>query len=104
MESEQQPKKVPRTETKTKELLRTSVTDGPFSLIDSAMKDKKRVFIQCRNSKALLAHVIAFDKHFNLVLKDVQEITESHGSEQKQRTIGNLFLRGESVIFIVKLP
>jgi small nuclear ribonucleoprotein D2 len=103
MESEQ-PKKVPRTETKTKDILRTTVADGPFSVLDTAMKEKKRVFIQCRNSKALLAHVIAFDKHFNLVLKGVQEITESQGSEQKQRTIENLFLRGESVIFIVKLP
>ncbi|AIO01618.1 small nuclear ribonucleoprotein SmD2 [Leishmania panamensis] len=103
MDSEQ-PKKVARTETKTKELLRTTVADGPFSLLDTSMKENKRVFIQCRNSKALLAHVIAFDKHFNLVLKGVQEITESHGSEQKQRTIENLFLRGESVVFIVKLP
>lgn len=103
MDSEQ-PTKVQRTETRTKEILRTTVTDGPFSLLDSAMKEKKRVFIQCRNSKALLAHVIAFDKHFNLVLKGVQEITETQGSEQKQRTIENLFLRGESVIFVVKLP
>lgn len=99
----EKPTKIQRRETATKEVLRTSIADGPFSLLDTAMRENQRVFIQCRNSKALLAKVIAFDKHFNLVLKGVQEITESHGSEQKQRSIENLFLRGESVIFIVKM-
>lgn len=78
----------------TKALLRTSVTDGPFSVLDSAMKENVRVFIQCRFNKSLLASVVAFDKHFNLVLQDVIELSGNEKEGQKQRSIRNLFLRG----------
>uniref|UniRef100_A0A0A9Y623 Small nuclear ribonucleoprotein Sm D2 n=1 Tax=Lygus hesperus TaxID=30085 RepID=A0A0A9Y623_LYGHE len=88
----------------TKALLRTSVTEGPFSVLHSAMKENIRVFIQCRFNKSLLASVVAFDKHFNLVLQDVIELSGNEKEGQKQRSIRNLFLRGESVIFVVKLP
>lgn len=105
--TEEQPAKSRRTEGRsvasTKELLHTSISQGPFSVLDTAMKDGTRVFIQCRFNKSLLATVVAFDKHFNLVLQDVTELTASENGEQKTRTIRNLFLRGESVIFIVKM-
>ncbi|CCW69364.1 unnamed protein product [Phytomonas sp. Hart1] len=87
----------------TKELLETSVSQGPFSVLESSMKDGIQVFIQCRFNKSLLANVLAFDKHFNMVLQNVVELSGNDKAEQKERTIRNLFLRGESVIFVVKL-
>ncbi|CAD2221378.1 small nuclear ribonucleoprotein D2 [Angomonas deanei] len=65
------------------------------------MKDGSRVFIQCRFNKSLIGSVVAFDKHFNLVLQNVREITSD--DKGKVRTLHNIFLRGESVIFVVKL-
>lgn len=107
MSTEQAAKRVrvekPAQKTSTKEALRTSISEGPFSVLDTAMKDNTRVFIQCRFNKSLVAIVVAFDKHFNLVLQDVTELTAGDKGDQKPRTIRNLFLRGESVIFIVKL-
>lgn len=87
----------------TKSLLSTTISQGPFSVLDTAMKDGTRVFIQCRFNKSLVGNVIAFDKHFNLVLQDVVELSANDKGDAKPRTIRNLFLRGESVIFIVKI-
>lgn len=77
---------------------------GPFSLLEGSIRDGYRVFIQCRSNKSLLGSVVAFDKHFNLVLRNVREISGSEGgADIAPRHIKNMFLRGESVIFIVKL-
>lgn len=78
-----------------------SLADGPFSILDGAIREEYRVFIQCRSNKSLLGNVVAFDKHFNLVLRDVRELVEG---DDQSRHIKNMFLRGESVIFVVKLP
>lgn len=80
-----------------------SLAGGPFSILDGAIRSGYRVFIQCRSNKSLLGHVVAFDKHFNLVLRDVSEISSADSEEKAPRHIKNMFLRGESVIFIVKL-
>nr|CCC89574.1 putative small nuclear ribonucleoprotein SmD2 [Trypanosoma congolense IL3000] len=106
--SDGQPVKMQRTEggakaIKTKEFLRASVAEGPFCLLDSAVKNGTRVFIQSRYNKSLVATVVAFDKHFNLVLRDAVELMMIN-DEQKERSIRNMFLRGASVVFIVKLP
>ncbi|CBH09635.1 small nuclear ribonucleoprotein SmD2 [Trypanosoma brucei gambiense DAL972] len=106
--SGEEPTKLQRTESgarviKTKEFLRTSVAEGPFCLLDSAVKNGTRVFIQSRYNKSLVATVVAFDKHFNLVLRDAVELTMVN-NEQKERSIRNMFLRGASVVFIVRLP
>ncbi|RNF12720.1 small nuclear ribonucleoprotein SmD2 [Trypanosoma conorhini] len=105
---DERPTKTMRTESgpkpvTTKEFLQTSVAEGPFSVLDSAMRNGIRVFIQSRFNKSLVATVVAFDKHFNLVLRDVVELTMVN-NEQKERSIRNMFLRGGSVVFIVKLP
>lgn len=86
-----------------------SLAEGPFSILDGAIREGYRVFIQCRSNKSILGSVVAFDKHFNLVLRDVREISEQDvgGADEapkEPRHIKNMFLRGESVIFVVKLP
>ncbi|CCW63704.1 unnamed protein product [Phytomonas sp. EM1] len=87
----------------TKDILETTVSQGPFSVLDSAMKEGIQIFIQCRFNKSLLANLLAFDKHFNMVLQNVVELSGNDKGDHKERTIRNLFLRGESVIFVVKL-
>jgi len=59
-----------------------------------------------------MARVRAFDRHMNMVLENVQEmwIERPKGKGQKaqsvnkSRYISKLFVRGDSVIFILKNP
>nr|CAD7402336.1 unnamed protein product [Timema poppensis] len=72
------------------------------------------VLINCRNNKKLLGRVKAFDRHCNMVLENVKEMwTEQprtgKGKKKakpvnKDRFISKMFLRGDSVIIVVKNP
>ena len=78
-----------------------------------AVKANTQVLIALRNNRKILARVRAFDRHMNMVLENVLEMwTEvprgSHGKKsnpmKKERYITKLFLRGDSVIFVLKNP
>lgn len=71
------------------------------------------MLISCRNNRKLLARVKAFDRHMNMVLENVYEMwTEvPKGSKGKkshpvnrERFISKLFLRGDSVILVLRNP
>ena len=73
-----------------------------------------QVLINCRNNKKLLGRVKAFDRHCNMVLENVQEMwTEvpktGKGKKKakpvnKDRFISKMFLRGDSVILVLRNP
>jgi small nuclear ribonucleoprotein D2 len=73
-----------------------------------------QVLINCRNNRKLLGRVKAFDRHCNMVLENVKEMwTEvpRTGKGQKKaqpihkdRFITKLFLRGDSVILVLRNP
>lgn len=73
-----------------------------------------KVLINCRNNRKLLARVKAFDRHFNMVLENVKEMwTETPRSGKgkkkakpvnKDRHIAKMFLRGDSVILVLRNP
>ncbi|KAL0238035.1 hypothetical protein GEMRC1_012509 [Eukaryota sp. GEM-RC1] len=85
---------------------------GPFSLLLESVKNHSQVLINLRNNRKLIGRVRAFDRHMNMVLESVQEIwTENVPSEEDKsksvpkihdRFISKMFLRGDSVILIVK--
>lgn len=83
-----------------------------MSVLNKAVKNKSRVLISVRNDKKLLANVIAFDHHTNLVLENVIEMwkeksKDSKGttsSVMKERFIPKVFLRGDSIILIIPNP
>lgn len=64
------------------------------------------MLISLRNNHKLIAKVKAFDRHCNLILVNVKEMWEENGENKKkvlrERFIGKLFVRGDSVIVIVK--
>nr|XP_025881901.1 probable small nuclear ribonucleoprotein Sm D2 [Oryza sativa Japonica Group] len=72
------------------------------------------VLINCQNNKKLLGRVRAFDSHCNMVLENVREMwTEvpktGKGKKKalpvnKDRFISKMFLRGDSVIIVLKNP
>lgn len=78
---------------------------GPLSLIREAMLQREPVIISLRNNHKLIARVKSFDKHCNMVLENVKEIWTEKVNDKKvnrERFIAKLFLRGDSVIIVVK--
>jgi small nuclear ribonucleoprotein D2 len=86
---------------------------GPFMLLIEANRAKENVLISCRNNRKIIAKVKAFDRHMNMVLEDVCEtwVEVPRGNKgrkakpvAKERFFSKLFLRGDSVILVVKKP
>lgn len=80
---------------------------GPMSLINDAMLSRTPVIISLRNNHKIIARVKAFDRHCNMVLENVKELwteKEKNQTVNKERFINKLFLRGDSVIVILKAP
>lgn len=81
--------------------------NGPMALINDAMITRNPVIISLRNNHKLIARVKAFDRHCNMVLENVKELwTEKKGKQavNRERFISKLFLRGDSVIVVLKAP
>ncbi|KAI8909734.1 hypothetical protein EDD86DRAFT_206174 [Gorgonomyces haynaldii] len=86
---------------------------GPLSLLTTAVKNRSQILVSTRNNRKLLARVKAFDRHFNMVLENVKEMwTETpkqvKGQKQakpvnKDRFIASMFLRGDSVILVMRV-
>ena len=90
-----------------------SFDQGPLSLLTKVVKDNSQVLINCRNNRKILARVKAFDRHMNLVLENAREMwtevpkggkTGKAKPVNKDRFITKMFLRGDSVILIVRNP
>ncbi|CAH1831610.1 unnamed protein product [Saccharomyces cerevisiae] len=95
------------TEQSYKELEEFEFKHGPMSLINDAMVTRTPVIISLRNNHKIIARVKAFDRHCNMVLENVKELwTEKKGKNviNRERFISKLFLRGDSVIVVLKTP
>merc|ERR1711936_658810 len=86
---------------------------GPLSVLMSSVKNNTQVLINCRNNRKLLGRVKAFDRHRNMVLEHVKEMwyeipKTGKGKKakpiNKDRYITKMFLRGDSVILVLKNP
>jgi len=79
-----------------------------------SVKQNTQILINCRNNHKLLARVKAFDRHCNMVLENVKEMwaeAPKAGKGQaksapvnKDRYISKMFLRGDSVIIVLRNP
>lgn len=87
--------------------------EGPLSLLKDAVKKNSQVLVYCRNNRKILARLRAFDRHMNMVLENVCELwTELQKGgkgkksqpKNKERFINKMFLRGDSVILVLKNP
>jgi len=86
--------------------------EGPLSLLKDAVKKNTQILVYCRNNRKILSRIRAFDRHMNMVLENVCEIwTElSKGkgkkcqSKNRERFISKMFLRGDSLILVLKNP
>lgn len=90
---------------------------GPLSMLLDAMRSRTFVAVLVRRTHSLhriwKGTVIAFDKHMNIVLGCVEEsqvlsgggVTEAlvHHHSQKRHHANEVFLRGDTVVLVVKL-
>lgn len=100
------------TEAELQQLEEFEFTHGPMSVIQSSMNNNTPVVVHCRNNHKVIGKVKAFDRHCNLILEDVKELwTETTRNSKgaviktasKERFISKLFLRGDSVIIVLKV-
>ena len=93
------------TEYENREYEKKQHKHGPLSLLYQAVEEKKKVLVALRNNRKIVADVVAYDKHFNLVLENALEIYRTTGKNkvQKERELGKMFLRGDNVILVVLL-
>ncbi|XP_060856195.1 probable small nuclear ribonucleoprotein Sm D2 [Metopolophium dirhodum] len=107
----------PKSEMTLKELLECeeeALTTGHMSVLNESVRNNTQVLINCRNNRKLLARIKTFDQHCNMVLENVREIwTEipvtGKGKKKakaitRDKFISKMFLRGDSVILVVKNP
>lgn len=93
---------------------REAFRTGPLSVLTESVRNNTQVLINVRNNHKLLARVKAFDRHCNMVLEDVKEMwTEQPRAGKgkrkarpvnKDRFVSKMFLRGDSVILVLKNP
>uniref|UniRef100_A0A804RJL6 Small nuclear ribonucleoprotein Sm D2 n=1 Tax=Zea mays TaxID=4577 RepID=A0A804RJL6_MAIZE len=80
---------------------------GPLSVLMMSVKNNTQVLINCRNNKKLLGRVRAFDRHCNMVLENIPKTGKGKKKAlpvNKDRFISKMFLRGDSVIIVLRNP
>ncbi len=66
----------------------------PFDLLDEAKG--KRVMVELKSGKQIVGTLVAFDMHINMVLEDADEMENG----QTLRKLGNIFIRGDTIVFV----
>ena len=69
-------------------------TQRPLDALNNARN--KRVIVELKNGKQFVGKLISFDIHINTVLEDAEERVDG----ETKRSLGNLFIRGDTIIFI----
>jgi len=104
-------KKVEMSEEELRQLEEVEFNTGPLSILTQAVKNNSQILISCRNNRKLLCRIKAFDRHCNMVLENVKEMwtetpkgSKAKGAKpvNKDRFISKMFLRGDSVILVLK--
>jgi len=68
--------------------------DRPLDALNRARN--KRVILELKNGKQLVGKLKSFDIHINTVLEEAEELENG----EIKRKIGNVFVRGDTIILI----
>ncbi|KAK4052919.1 mRNA splicing protein [Microbotryomycetes sp. JL221] len=84
------------------------ISQGPLSVLQTSVRTNSQILVALRNNRKLLARVKAFDRHANMVLENVKEMwTEAPKGKgkkpiNKDRFVSKMFLRGDSVVLVLR--
>jgi small nuclear ribonucleoprotein (snRNP)-like protein len=85
--------------------------EGPLALLKKLFAERHRVRIVLRRTHGIRGHcdglLLAFDKHCNMVLLDVDETYREQGDHHgrvRQRHLKQVFVRGEHVVLVGTAP
>uniref|UniRef100_A0A8C2UJR5 Small nuclear ribonucleoprotein Sm D2 n=1 Tax=Chinchilla lanigera TaxID=34839 RepID=A0A8C2UJR5_CHILA len=102
----------PKSEMTSEELQKQVEEEFNTSLL--SVKNNTQVLINCPNNKKILGLVKAFDRHCNMVLKNVKEMLPEvpkscKGKKKskpvnKDRHISKMFLRRDTVVMLLQNP
>jgi small nuclear ribonucleoprotein D2 len=67
-------------EAQIRELEEWEISQGPLSVLQQAVRNNSQVLVSLRNNKKLLGRVKAFDRHANMVLENVKEVSMEVGA------------------------
>ncbi len=68
--------------------------DRPLDALNAARN--KTVIVELKNNKQLIGKLKAFDIHINTVLEDAEE----RENGEIKRKLGNVFVRGDTIVLI----
>lgn len=85
---------------------------NPMSLFLDAHKNDQTVCFNLRNNRKMICNIVAYNKHFNCLLKNVIEVgkgrNQNKGIKKREgfeyeKALGNVYLRGDNIISITKI-
>ena len=68
--------------------------ERPLDALNDARN--KRVIVELKNNKQLIGNLKAFDIYINVVLENAEE----HANGELIRKLGNVFVRGDTIVLI----
>ncbi len=66
----------------------------PLDLLNSARN--KTVLVELKNNRSITGKLVAFDVHINVTLENAEEKKDG----ETLRKVGNVFIRGDTIIMI----
>jgi len=66
----------------------------PLDALNAARN--KRVIVELKNGKQFVGNLISFDIHINTVLENAEERADG----ETKRSLGKIFIRGDTIVFI----
>ena len=80
------------------------LTTGPAKIILRAVCDGTPILVRITDKVVIFGNPIAYDMHFNIILKNTTEIRIGKNNEMEKRKLGNTFIKGTAVQIIINNP
>ena len=80
------------------------LTTGPAKIILRAVCDGTPILVRITDKVVIFGNPIAYDIHFNIILKNTTEIRIGKNNEMEKRKLGNTFIKGTAVQIIINNP
>ena len=80
------------------------LTTGPAKIILRAVCDGTPILVRITDKVVIFGNPIAYDIHFNIILKNTTEIRIGKNNKMEKRKLGNTFIKGTAVQIIINNP